>query len=106
MDPLKNRDHNANLVFADFASRGTIPEGIVSSKPVSLSGASIAMEFPGFDHAALWTRPRAPFLCLEAWTGMSDPEGFAGDLFEKPGMRILQPGASARHEARYVVRAR
>ncbi len=65
------------------------------------SGASIVMEFPGFDHAALWTRPGAPFLCLEAWTGHSDPEGFAGDLFEKPSMRVLQPGGCARHEARY-----
>ena len=64
------------------------------------------MEFPGFDHAALWTRPGAPFLCLEAWTGYSDPEGFAGDLFQKPSMRVLQPGGRARHEARYVYRER
>jgi len=69
------------------------------------SGASIVMEFPGFDHAALWTRPGAPFVCLEAWTGYSDPDGFAGDLFEKPSMRVLAPGASARHEARCVYRA-
>jgi len=69
------------------------------------SGASIAMDFPGFRHAALWTRPGAPFLCLEAWTGYSDPEGFAGDLFEKPSMLTLQPGERARHEARFVFRA-
>jgi galactose mutarotase-like enzyme len=68
------------------------------------SGASVTMEFPGFDHAALWTRPGAPFLCLEAWTGFSDPEGFAGDLFEKPGMRVLASGARTRHEARFVYR--
>ena len=67
-------------------------------------GASIAMEFPGFAHAALWTRPGAPFLCLEAWTGYSDPDGFAGELSEKPSMRTLSPGATARHEARYVYR--
>jgi galactose mutarotase-like enzyme len=69
------------------------------------SGASIVMEFPGFDHAALWTRSGAPFLCLEAWTGYSDPDGFAGDLFEKPSIRVLEPGARARHEARFVYRA-
>ncbi len=68
------------------------------------SGASVTMEFPGFDHAALWTRPGAPFLGLEAWTSHSDPEGFAGNLFEKPSMRVLQPGAKARHEARYTFR--
>ena len=57
------------------------------------------MDFHGFDHIALWTRPGAPFLCLEAWTGYSDPEGFVGDLFEKPSMRVLQAGERARHSA-------
>lgn len=64
-------------------------------------GSSISMDFRGFDHAALWTRPGAPFLCLEAWTGHSDPEGFTGDLFEKPSMRALAPGGRARHEASF-----
>jgi galactose mutarotase-like enzyme len=68
------------------------------------SGAEVAMEFPGFSHAALWTRPGAPFLCLEAWTGYSDPDGFDGELAEKPSMRVLEPGARARHEARFVYR--
>ena len=84
------------LCFLDCASR--------SLAFIDASGASISMEFPGYPHAALWTRPGAPFVCLEAWTGYSDPEGFAGDLFEKPGMRTLEPGARARHEARYVYR--
>jgi galactose mutarotase-like enzyme len=66
------------------------------------SGAEIAMDFPGFRHAALWTRPGAPFVCLEAWTGYSDPDGFAGELFEKPSMRVLVRGEVARHEARFV----
>ncbi len=70
------------------------------------SGASITMEFPDFQHAALWTRSGAPFVCLEAWTGYSDPDGFAGDLFEKPSMRVLAPGDSARHAARFVYRRR
>ena len=61
----------------------------------------IAMEFSGFAHCALWTRPGAPFLCLEAWTGHGDPEGFDGDIFEKPSMRALAPGERARHHARF-----
>ncbi len=102
--PLDGRDlpltdalfANDAVCFLDCASRALTFH--------DASGAAIAMEFPGFDHAALWTRPGAPFLCLEAWTGYSDPEGFAGDLFEKPSMRVLEPGASARHEARFVYR--
>jgi galactose mutarotase-like enzyme len=87
--------HDA-LCFLDCASR--------SLAFVDASGASITMEYPGFPHAALWTRPGAPFLCLEAWTGYSDPDGFDGDLIDKPGMRALEPGTRARHEARFVYR--
>ena len=64
-------------------------------------GSALEMTLDGFPHIALWTRPPAPYLCLEAWTGYSDPEGFAGDLFEKPSMRALAPGTSARHGAVY-----
>jgi galactose mutarotase-like enzyme len=71
---------------------------------IDASGASITMEYESFQHAALWTRPGAPFLCLEAWTGYSDPDGFTGDLFDKPSMRVLEPGGSARHQARFVFR--
>ena len=87
--------HDA-LCFLDCASR--------SLAFIDASGASITMEYESFQHAALWTRPGAPFLCLEAWTGYSDPDGFTGDLFEKPSMRVLEPGAQARHEARFVFR--
>jgi galactose mutarotase-like enzyme len=84
--------HDA-LCFIDPASR--------SLKFVGASGAAIEMALGDFSHAALWTRPRAPFLCLEAWTSYSDPEGFEGDLFEKPAMRILQPGEKERCVAAY-----
>jgi galactose mutarotase-like enzyme len=87
--------HDA-LCFLDCASR--------SLAFIDASGASITMEYPSFQHAALWTRPHAPFLCLEAWTGYSDTDGFTGDLFEKPGMRVLEAGGLARHEARFVFR--
>ena len=65
------------------------------------NGAAIAMDFPGFSHAALWSRPGAPFLSMEAWTGYGDPEGFDGELSQKPSMRMLEPQAKARHEAAF-----
>lgn len=81
------------LCFIDPASR--------SLRFAQPDGAAIELALGGFPHAALWTRPGAPFLCLEAWTGYSDPEGFAGDLMEKPGMRVLAGGETARHSATY-----
>jgi galactose mutarotase-like enzyme len=81
------------LCFLDSASR--------LLRFVEPSGAAIELTLGGFAHAALWMRPGAPFLCLEAWTGYSDPEGFTGELKDKPGMRMLAGGETARHSATY-----
>ncbi|HUO54333.1 MAG TPA: aldose 1-epimerase family protein [Rhodoblastus sp.] len=67
-------------------------------------GPSLRMELDNFPHVALWSRPGAPFLCLEAWTGHGDPEGFAGDIFAKPSMRLLAPGERARSAASFLWR--
>ncbi|WP_244406245.1 aldose 1-epimerase family protein [Methylocella silvestris] len=68
-------------------------------------GAAIKVETSNFPHVALWSKPGARFLSIESWTGYGDPEGFCGELAEKPSMRILQPGAVAHHVARYSWRA-
>lgn len=64
---------------------------------VAPDGSAIKLEAEDFPHWALWSRPPARFLCIESWTGHGDPDGFEGDLFEKPSMRVLAPGAVARH---------
>ncbi|QPC88281.1 aldose 1-epimerase family protein [Mesorhizobium sp. NBSH29] len=70
---------------------------------VGPDGTSIAIEVENFPHLAIWSLPGAPFVCLEAWTGHGDPEGFDGDIFEKPSMLVLAPGEEARHRVRMVV---
>jgi galactose mutarotase-like enzyme len=61
----------------------------------------LRVELENFPHIAVWSRPNAPFVCLEAWTGHGDPEGFDGDIFTKPSMRMLAPGETARSGARF-----
>jgi galactose mutarotase-like enzyme len=61
------------------------------------SGAAIGLSVENIRHFALWTKPDAPFLSLEAWTGHADPEGFAGELFERPSMIRLPMGHGRRH---------
>jgi galactose mutarotase-like enzyme len=65
------------------------------------SGDGIEVETENFPHLAFWTRPGAPFLCIESWTGYGDPEGFEGDIFDKPSMRILPPQGSGSHRVTY-----
>jgi galactose mutarotase-like enzyme len=72
---------------------------------VAPDGAAIRMETENFSHFALWSRPGAPFLSMEGWTGHGDPDGFQGDISEKPSMRLLAPGAVERHEIRITYEA-
>jgi len=65
------------------------------------AGARLCVTLTNFPHIGLWALPPAPYLCIEPWTGHGDPENFRGDLFEKPSMRVLAPGASARHGATF-----
>jgi galactose mutarotase-like enzyme len=46
-------------------------------------------------------RYSAPFLSIEAWSGHGDPEGFDGDLYDKPSMIHLQPQQESRHCATF-----
>jgi galactose mutarotase-like enzyme len=77
------------LVFLDARSR--------SVRFRSPSHAAIGLEVEDFPHLALWTKPTAPFLSMEAWTGHADLEGFSGEVFERASMRRLPSGHVARH---------
>lgn len=81
------------LCFLDAASRRLVYD--------NGAGTRLCVELEDFPHIALWSRPPAPFLCIEAWTGHGDPEEFCGDLYEKPSMRRLAPGESAAHRATF-----
>jgi galactose mutarotase-like enzyme len=86
------------LCFLDAKSRSVRFEN-------NRSGTALVVAGEDFPHLAFWARPPARFLSIETWTGHGDPEGFDGDLFEKPGMRVLAPGAQARHAAHYTYQA-
>lgn len=42
----------------------------------------------------IWTKPGARFVCVEPWHGIADPEGWAGEFRDKPGVFAVAPGAS------------
>jgi galactose mutarotase-like enzyme len=67
----------------------------------SPDGLAIRIATEGFPHFALWSRPGAPFLSIEAWSGHGDRQGFDGDLYDKPSMIHLQPRQESRHCATF-----
>ena len=82
-DELFERDA---LVWPGVASRSVRYEG----------GGAVTVRFPDSDTLAIWTQPGAGFVCIEPWVGRADPEGFAGEMADKPGGRMLAAGDSAR----------
>lgn len=40
----------------------------------------------------VWTKPGAAYVCVEPWWGHADPAGFAGEIWDKPGIMRLAPG--------------
>ncbi|QCK87578.1 aldose 1-epimerase family protein [Phreatobacter aquaticus] len=73
------------LCFLDAASQSFTLQA-------SADGPSVTLNAHNFPHLALWSKPGAPFVSMEVWTGHGDPEGFQGELADKPSMRQLAPG--------------
>jgi galactose mutarotase-like enzyme len=46
-------------------------------------------------HLGIWTKPGAGYVCIEPWHGYASPEGFDGELKDKPGMVAIAPNATA-----------
>lgn len=52
----------------------------------------IEVDFADLPLLGVWTKPGAPFLCIEPWQGLADPVGFAGDYRAKPYVIEIAPG--------------
>jgi galactose mutarotase-like enzyme len=88
--PLSPELFSEALVFLDARSRTMRFEGP--------DGAAIVMETESFPHLAIWSRPTAPFLSLECWTGHADWEDASGELRERASITNLRPGQTNAHK--------
>jgi len=59
-------------------------------------GPALKFRFENLPNLALWTKPGAPFLCVEPWHGTAAVLGSSNELRERPYTVVLEPGASAR----------
>jgi galactose mutarotase-like enzyme len=72
------------IIFDQIASRG-LSYG-------AQFGPRLRIDFPDSPYLGIWTKPGAPFICIEPWHGFSDPEGYRGDFKDKPGVFIVPAG--------------
>jgi galactose mutarotase-like enzyme len=59
-------------------------------------GPQLEIAFPDTPMLGIWTKPGAHYVCVEPWHGIADPEGYAGEFCDKPGVFAVAPGASRR----------
>jgi len=70
------------LVFKQINSKAiTINE---NSKPI------LKIDFKNFPNLGIWTKNKAPFICIEPWFGYSDKNNSSGNILEKEGIIILK----------------
>jgi galactose mutarotase-like enzyme len=58
------------------------------------AGPRIRLGFPDTSCLGIWTKPKANFICIEPWHGMSDPQEYSGDFRAKPGVFQIAPGGA------------
>ena len=91
--PVEGR--TLTLKDALFEDDALIFDRLNSRKLRYHAGGPRALEiaFPDTPYLGVWTKPGADYICVEPWHGMADPEGYDGDLFDKPGIFSVAPGA-------------
>ena len=72
---------NDALIFKTLESKSL--SILKNSKPY------IKVDFEDFPSLGIWTKDKAPFICIEPWLGYSDTAHNSGNLFEKEGILIL-----------------
>lgn len=90
---------NAN----SFSNDAIIMKGLKSNK-VSLknNGKTIlTMDFTGFPYLAVWTKSKAPFICIEPWMTTADNVNGSGVFRQKTDILLLPP--KQEYECKYTV---
>jgi galactose mutarotase-like enzyme len=92
-NPVNDRKLTLNHALFDEGA-------IIFDQPASRSvayraenGPVVEASFPDMPHLGIWTKPDAPFICIEPWQGFASPEGYDGEFSERPGVVSISPNA-------------
>ena len=90
------RNGTLPLDYAPFQRLDTLIFQGLSSKTVCLrhreTGRGVSLDFRSFPVIAFWTKPAAPFLCMEPWHGCAAYTGESGRFQDKPHVITLRSG--------------
>lgn len=72
------------------------PEGAGAGARFEAGPKAVHLSWENLPNFALWSKPGAPFLCLEPWHGMAATVDGSTEIGERPDIVKLGPEASAR----------
>lgn len=95
--PVEGRD----LVFKDalFAADALIWRRLRSRGCLygADAGPQLRIDWSDMPSLGIWTKPGAPYVCIEPWDGIADRADFDGEIWDKPGIHRLAPGEGLSH---------
>ena len=90
------RSGQISLDYAAFQRLDTLIFQGLASRRADLrhreTGHGVSLDFHEFPMVAFWTKPGAPFLCLEPWHGCAAYDNESGRFQDKPHVLTLAPG--------------
>ncbi len=94
-----------NTVFAlknSYFSEDAIIITDLKARELSLKNrvdnTGVKVNFEGHDYLLIWTKPNAPYLCIEPWCGICDRPDSDGDITHKEGINKLLKGEERIHK--------
>ena len=99
LQPSPFRDGQLTLDPAMFAADALVFLGQDSGTTLHYGprqGPGLGFRFENLPFLALWTKPGAPFLCIEPWHGAAAWADGGDAIEDRPGTMILAPGDARR----------
>ncbi|WP_134146120.1 aldose 1-epimerase family protein [Flavobacterium sp. 270] len=92
---LETNNNEVPLNYELFKNDALIFKALESNSLTILENSKpyIKVDFEDFPSLGIWTKEKAPFICIEPWFGYSDTDSNSGDLFEKEGIIVLDANA-------------
>lgn len=88
---INSENGQINLNYSLFEKDALVFKHLKSNELILLNKNKpvLSIQFEGFPYLGIWTKPNAPFLCIEPWCGLADNVNHNGNIFEKEGIQLL-----------------
>lgn len=87
-------EHDA-MIFPKGAG-DALTYGAINDADDVINGTALVFTFENLPNLALWTKPNAPFICIEPWHGMAATTQGSDQIADRPNSVLLDPNATER----------